>query len=275
MEAGTITAQPQAGNPRPRVFRMPEQHALVNRLGFNSEGSAVVANRLARLRRGRPLPIPLGINIGKTKLVTGDDATLDDYRSSFRRLAPLADFMVVNVSSPNTPGLREWQEKSKLRSLLGMLMEEELEGRVRPPLFLEISPDMSDADLDDVLEVALELRISGVIATNTTIDRSGLPASFAEAGGMSGGPLRDRANDVLRFLYRRTRGCLPLIGVGGIFAPEDAYERLRSGATLVQLYTALIYEGPFLPRALNEGLLRLMDRDGVKCVADLVGAGVL
>lgn len=274
VETGTVTAQPQSGNPRPRVFRVPEQQALVNRLGFNSEGATVVANRLALLRRGRPLPIPLGINIGKTKLVTGDDATLDDYRTSYRRLAPLADYMVVNVSSPNTPGLREWQEKARLGSLLEALTGEPLEGRERPPLFLKISPDMPDGALDDVTEVALEVGIAGIIATNTTIDRPGTAARVTEAGGLSGRPLRDRANAVLQYLYRRTEGQLPLIGVGGIFTPEDAYERIRSGASLVQLYTALIYEGPFLPRALNEGLLKLMDRDGVKTIAELVGTGV-
>ena len=274
VETGTITAQPQSGNPRPRVFRIPEHQALVNRLGFNSEGSTVVANRLALLRRGRPLPIPLGINIGKTKLVTGDDATLEDYRTSYRRLAPLADFMVVNISSPNTPGLREWQEKTKLRSLLAMLMAEGTAGAGRPPLFLKISPDMADSDLDDLLDVALDVGIAGVIATNTTIDRPTAGPHATETGGMSGRPLRDRANDVLRYLYRQTRGRLPLIGVGGIFTAEDAYERIRSGASLLQLYTALIYEGPFLPRALNEGILRLLDRDGVKSVAELVGSGV-
>lgn len=273
VEIGTVTAQPQSGNPRPRVFRVPQDHALVNRLGFNSEGATVVANRLALLRRGRRLPIPLGINIGKTKLVTGDEATLEDYRTSYRRLAPLADYMVVNVSSPNTPGLREWQEKAKLTALLGMLMAEEIEGVERPPLFLKISPDMADSDLDDVLEVALEVGIAGVIATNTTIDRTGDAARVEGAGGMSGRPLRHRANEVLRYLYRQTKGALPLIGVGGIFTAEDAYERIQSGASLVQLYTALIYEGPFLPRALNEGLLKLMDRDGVKSVAELVGIG--
>lgn len=274
VEVGTITAQPQSGNPRPRVFRMPEHQALINRLGFNSDGSTIVANRLALLRRGRPLPIPLGINIGKTKLVTGDDAILEDYRTSYRRLAPLAGFMVVNVSSPNTPGLREWQEKARLRALLETLMAERLDGCDRPPLFLKISPDMAESDLDDILEVALDIGIAGVIATNTTIDRAGISTSDTQSGGLSGRPLRDRANEVLRYLYRRTMGSLPLIGVGGIFTAEDAYERIRSGASLVQLYTALIYEGPFLPRAINEGLLKLMDRDGVKSIAELVGTGV-
>ena len=236
VEAGTITAQPQIGNPRPRVFRVPKYHALINRLGFNSEGATVVSARLAELRRGGPLPIPVGINIGKTKLVSGDDATLDDYRSSFRRLAPWSDFMVVNVSSPNTPGLRQWQEKAKLRSLLSMLMAEAgdaaepapaqtdaaakiavstistgsradglsmgtqlpaqacrgVTGHSRP-LFVKISPDMSESELDDIVDVALEVGISGIVATNTTIGRDGVDGDACESGGLSGRPLRSRA----------------------------------------------------------------------------------
>ncbi len=276
VEVGTVTAQPQPGNPRPRVFRIPEIGAIVNRLGFNSEGSEVVAKRLAQLRRGRPLPVPLGINIGKTKLVTGDDAILDDYRDGFRRLSRLADFIVVNVSSPNTPGLRQWQERDKLEALLGTLMEEgkslAAKRSTEPvPIFVKISPDMAEADMDDVVEVALGLGLAGIIATNTTIRREGSVSNVEETGGLSGKPLRERANEVIRYLYRRSEGKLPLIGVGGIFTAEDAYERIRSGASLVQIYTSLIYEGPYLPRTLNEGMLRLMERDGVGHLSELVG----
>jgi dihydroorotate dehydrogenase len=307
VETGTITAQPQTGNPRPRVFRIPEQQALVNRLGFNSEGSAVVASRLARLRRSGPLAAPLGINIGKTKIVSGDEATQEDYRTSYRRLEPYADFLVVNVSSPNTPGLREWQEKHKLRSLLCALMSEDSElleastraagtnsnhsslappmetaissqpatsRSMRKPIFLKISPDMADEDMDDVIEVALEVGIAGIIATNTTIGRGALAGSISETGGMSGRPLCERANEVMKYLYRNTKGRLVLLGVGGISSALDAYERIKSGASLVQFYTALVYQGPMLPRSINEGLLRLMERDGVKQIAELVGAGV-
>ena len=277
VEVGTVTAQPQPGNPRPRVFRVPEQGALINRLGFNSEGSEVVARRLARLRQqGRALGAPLGINIGKTKLVTGDEATLEDYRTSFRRLAPLADFMVVNVSSPNTPGLRQWQERGPLTTLLSTLMAEAHaladHGDKPPvPLFFKIAPDMADSDMDDVVEVALALGIAGIIATNTTIAREGDFAHLDPSGGLSGKPLRARATEVIRTLYRRTQGRLPLIGVGGIFTAEDAYARIQAGASLVQLYTSLIYEGPFLPRRINVGLLRLMERDGVSHLSQLVG----
>lgn len=277
VEVGTVTAQPQNGNPRPRVFRMPEHGALVNRLGFNSEGSEAVAKRLARLRRyGRPLPIPLGINIGKTKLVTGDEAVLDDYRAGFRRLSRLADYIVVNVSSPNTPGLRQWQEKTRLTALLGALMEEARtlaikRNSVPVPLFVKISPDMAISDMEDVAQVVMELNLSGIIATNTTIEREGATASIQQEGGMSGKPLRDRATEVIRKLYRCTEGKVPLIGVGGIFTAEDAYARIQAGASLIQFYTALVYEGPFLPRTINQGLLQLMERDGVENIADLVG----
>lgn len=277
VEVGTVTAQAQSGNPKPRLFRIPEYGALVNRLGFNSEGSEAVAKRLAHLRRQkRALQVPLGINIGKTKLVTGEAETLEDYRTSFRRLSRLADFIVVNVSSPNTPGLRQWQEKEKLSTLLSMLRDEgdslASKRSSKPvPIFLKISPDMSDPDMEDVAEVALELQIAGIIATNTTITREGEVAGVTQTGGLSGKPLRDRATEVLRFLYRRTEGRLPLIGVGGIFTAEDAYTRIQAGASLVQLYTALVYEGPFLPRHINQGLLRLMDRDGVRHLSEIVG----
>lgn len=277
IEVGTVTAQSQTGNPKPRLFRVPEQGALVNRLGFNSEGSEIVAKRLALLRRnGRPLPVPLGINIGKTKIVTGDEAVLEDYRTSFRRLSRLADFVVINVSSPNTPGLRQWQEPEKLAYLLGALREE-AEGLARKresaptPLFVKISPDLAVPDIEAVAEVARDLKLAGIIATNTTIAREGPVAGVQETGGLSGKPLRDRATEVLRLLYRKTQGQMPLIGVGGIFSAEDAYARIRAGATLIQIYTALVYEGPFLPQRINEGLLRLMDRDGVTNLQEIRG----
>jgi dihydroorotate dehydrogenase len=280
VEVGTVTAQAQPGNPKPRVFRVPEHGALVNRLGFNSDGSQAVARRLARIRRhGRALSVPLGINIGKTKLVSGDEAILDDYLTGFRRLSRLADFVVVNVSSPNTPGLRLLQGRDKLQPLLSALMEESFalarKRDTRPvPIFVKISPDMADADMEDVVAIALELGLAGIVATNTTIAREGAVAGVEQSGGLSGKPLRDRANDVIRFLYRTSQGRIPLIGVGGIFTAEDAYARIQAGASLVQLYTALVYEGPFLPRRINEGLLRLMERDGVNQISDLIGTQV-
>ena len=277
VEVGTVTAQPQPGNPKPRVFRVPEHSALINRLGFNSDGSEAVAKRLALLRRhGRALPVPMGVNIGKTKLVTGDNAVLEDYRASFRRLSRFADFVVVNVSSPNTPGLREWQEKGKLSILLGLLMNEAralARKRDAPivPIWVKISPDMTDADMEDVVAVALDEGLAGIIATNTTVARDGVMAAVQNSGGVSGKPLRSRATQVMRFLYGRTQGRLPLIGVGGIASGQDAYERLRAGASLVQIYTGLVYEGPLLPRRVNRELLKLMERDGVAHVSELVG----
>ncbi len=277
VEVGTVTAQPQPGNPKPRVFRVPEHGALINRLGFNSDGSEAVAKRLALLRRhARALPCPLGVNIGKTKLVTGDDAVLEDYRTSFRRLSRFADFVVVNVSSPNTPGLREWQEKGRLSALLGLLMREsralaQKRGTGVVPIWVKISPDMADGDMEDVVEVALTEGLAGIIATNTTIARDGVMADVQSSGGLSGKPLRARANQVMRFLYARTKGSLPLIGVGGIASGQDAYARLKAGASLVQIYTGLVYEGPLLPRRVNVELLKLMERDGVSHISELTG----
>ena len=278
VEVGTVTAQPQPGNPRPRVFRVPQHGALVNRLGFNSEGSEAVAKRLAYLRRhARALPVPLGVNIGKTKMVTEDEAVLNDYVTSFRRLSRFADFIVVNVSSPNTPGLRQWQEKDKLSTLLGLLMGEsrslaQKRGAAVMPIFLKVSPDMSEQDMADVVEVALVQQIAGIIATNTTIAREGALQHVENNGGLSGKPLRARAVEVMRFLYRQTQGKLPLIGVGGIATAEDAYERFQAGASLVQIYTALVYEGPLLPRCINANLLKLMERDGVKHISEVIGS---
>lgn len=271
-EAGTITAQPQPGNPKPRVFRYPQQEAVVNRLGFNSEGAEVVAERIRRVREsGFPLPVPIGINIGKTKIVEGEEAVLEDYRDGFLRLAPLADFITINVSSPNTPGLRLWQEKEKLSALLGMLAQEAERLPKTTPLFLKIAPDMNEADMDDMIETAVENGIAGIIATNTTIAREGETAKMESPGGLSGKPLRAKSLEVLRFLHRRLEGRLPIIGVGGINSAETAYERIKAGASLVQIYTGMIYEGPFLPRKINKGLLRLMEKDGIKSISEAVG----
>jgi dihydroorotate dehydrogenase len=247
----------------------------VNRLGFNSEGAEAVAERIRALREsGFVVPIPLGINIGKTKIVTEESAVLEDYRASFRLLAPLADFLVVNVSSPNTPGLRQWQERGKLTALLTMLTEEarNVAGR-RPnlPIFLKIAPDMNSADLEDAAQAALESGLAGIVATNTTISREGDFANLESPGGLSGEPLKEKALETLRLLHRQLQGRLPLIGVGGIGSAEDAYTRIKAGASLVQIYTAFIYEGPFLPRRINAGLLRLMERDGVKNLKEIVG----
>ncbi len=283
VEVGTITAQPQSGNPRPRVFRYPEESAVINRLGFNSEGSEAVARTLKHLReRGRSLPVPLAINIGKTKVVSDEELVLEDYRTSFRRLAPYADMIVINISSPNTPGLRQLQEKKPLTSLLRAIMEESANlsaGKSEPhlkllPVFVKISPDMPDADMIDLVGVAIEQGISGIIATNTTIARAGAFSSVDNVGGLSGKPLKERANEVMQFLYRECAGRLSLIGVGGISSAEDAYQRIRSGASLVQFYTGMIYEGPYLAREINAGLIKLLQKDGFKSVTEAVGVDI-
>jgi dihydroorotate dehydrogenase len=254
VEIGTVTARPQPGNPRPRLFRLVKDRAIINRMGFNNHGAEAAALRLAR-----PRTAIVGVNIGKTKVVPEDDAVAD-YVASTERLAALADYLVVNVSSPNTPGLRNLQAVERLRPLLEAVRE--AADRVAPrrvPLLVKIAPDLADADIDAVAELALDLGLDGIIATNTTIGRDGLASDAPEvaaagAGGLSGSPLKLRSLEVLRRLRDRTGGRLVLISVGGIETADDAWERLRAGATLVQGYTGLIYGGPLWPRAINRGL---------------------
>jgi len=258
VEVGTVTARPQPGNPKPRMFRFPAERALVNRMGFNNSGAAALAARLRAARGPRPV---VGVNIGKTKAVPEEDAVAD-YVTSARLVADVADYVVVNVSSPNTPGLRDLQAVSRLRPLLTAVRAalDEASPRRRVPLLVKIAPDLADADIDAIADVALDLGLDGIIATNTTISREGLRDSAAVAdagpGGMSGAPLRGRALEVLRLLRARTGGRLTLISVGGIETADDAWERLNAGATLVQAYTAFIYEGPFWPHRLQAGVAR-------------------
>ncbi len=259
VEIGTVTGEAQPGNPTPRLFRLPADRAVINRMGFNNDGAEVVARRLAA--RGRPADGPvLGVNIGKTKLVAEADA-IGDYEKSTGLLAPYADYLVVNVSSPNTPGLRDLQAVAKLEPLLRAVRRRA--DQVRPddrvPLLVKIAPDLSDDDVLDVADLTLALGLDGIIATNTTISRSGLrtPDPDVEAigaGGLSGRPLTRRANDVMRLLRDRVGPDLTLIGVGGISTAADARERLLAGATLLQGYSAFIYEGPLWPRTILRGL---------------------
>jgi dihydroorotate dehydrogenase len=271
VEVGTITNEAQSGNPRPRLFRLPRDRALLNRMGFNNCGAEQAERHLRGPRRG-----VVGVNIGKTKRVPESEA-IADYAASARRLAPLADYLVVNVSSPNTPGLRDLQAAEKLRPLL-QAVQAELRGRgdgKRPALLVKIAPDLADEDILGVADLALELELDGIVATNTTISRAGLqtPAPAIEAlgaGGISGAPLRRRALDVLRLLRSRAGSRLTLVAAGGIDSAEEAWERLCAGASLVQIYTAFIYEGPALPGRIAQGLLERARAEGFATLAQAI-----
>jgi dihydroorotate dehydrogenase len=276
IEAGTVTNLPQPGNPRPRLFRLPLDCALVNRQGFNNEGAAALARRLAR---GRPACV-LGVNIGKSRAVRLEDATAD-YLLSFERVRAHADYVTVNVSSPNTPGLRELQRADLLAALLGELQRRNRElssgeGREPVPLLVKVAPDLGAGELELIVDVARRAGVAGLIATNTTVSRGGLRtptervASFGE-GGVSGAPLRKRSTQIVAALRRLTRGTPEIIGVGGVFTAEDAWEKICAGAGLVQIYTGFIYEGAGVVRRINEGLAALLEREGFTKLDDAVG----
>ena len=271
-ELGTVTPRPQPGNPRPRVFRLRRERALINRYGFNSAGLDVVARRLERWRaKGGPSPCPLGVNVGVNR-----DSTepARDYAAGVMRVAPLADYVAVNVSSPNTPGLRIWQEGDALHRLLAALADAYAGLDSPPPLLLKLAPELDDAALAALLEAIRDAPIAGLILTNTTTARPpGLVSRHrAEEGGLSGPPLAPRALEALRRAHALSDGRLPLIGVGGIDSAEAAYARIRAGASLVQLYTALAYRGPGLIAEITRGLARLLAADGFASIADAVGA---
>ncbi len=271
VEIGTVTGQAQPGNPKPRLFRLPADRALINRMGFNNSGADAVAPRLTA-----PRSVPIGVNIGKTKVVSEEQAA-SDYVHSTRVLGPLADYLVVNVSSPNTPGLRNLQAVELLRPLLAAVKAELSSITPRRPLLVKIAPDLNDADIDAIADLALELELDGIIATNTTIGRSGLatPTSEVEAigaGGLSGAILKTRSLEVLQRLYRRVGTKLTLISVGGIETADDAWARLCAGATLVQIYTGFIYGGPLLVSSLHRGLRKLLKQSGKRTLSEVIGS---
>jgi dihydroorotate dehydrogenase len=242
VEVGTVTAQAQPGNDKPRLFRLPDSEAIINRMGFNNAGAAALAERLAALG---PLGVPLGVSLGKSKVTPLDEA-VQDYLTSYTLLHPYADYIAVNVSSPNTPGLRTLQDKSAIANLLGALVG-------KTPVLVKIAPDLTETAVAELLEVCLQYGAAGVIATNTTLARDGLAAAdqprAGEAGGLSGRPLTERARKVVHFVHTETGGRLPIIGVGGIMEPDDASRLFDAGASLVQLYSGFIYKGPALVRA--------------------------
>ena len=261
VEVGGVTAEPQAGNPRPRMFRLAEDEAIVNRMGFNNDGADVIGRRLDAL----DAPVPIGVNIGKSKSAPNDEAE-SDYRYTFERVKAGGDYFVVNVSSPNTPDLRELQKRDRLESILGTLKDAGAD-----PLLVKLSPDLTDGAIEDALEVVETLDLDGVIATNTT---TGRPAALrskhaGEDGGLSGKPIENDATGMVRYIAERTDR--PVVGVGGISDAEGAYEKIRNGASLVQLYTGLVYEGPTVARDINRGLLALLERDGFDSVSEAVG----
>jgi dihydroorotate dehydrogenase len=252
VEIGTVTAKPQPGNPRPRIFRYPRNEALINRLAFNNDGAGAVAGRLRRLRESPLRPsIPLGVNLGKSKVTPLEEAAAD-YLYSFRQLHSVADYIVLNVSSPNTPGLRTLQEHDALVGLLRAITNENARLPKPRPILLKIAPDLSNGAMEEIVAACEEFGIAGIIATNTTLDHSALAGDVDQAGGLSGRPLRERSTAVVRFLRSRTR--LPIIGVGGISDGASAQEKLQAGAQLLQIYTGYIYRGPELIAELAKGV---------------------
>ncbi|MDN3582154.1 quinone-dependent dihydroorotate dehydrogenase [Mucilaginibacter flavus] len=260
VEIGTVTPLPQPGNDKLRMFRLPADAALINRMGFNNFGVDVAAERLATFRKnakGAQKDLIIGGNIGKNKVTANEDA-VSDYIKCFDRLFDVVDYFVVNVSSPNTPGLRELQEKEPLMNLLNTLQQRNSKNGISRPILLKIAPDLTDSQLDDIVDIVQQTKIAGLIATNTTISRADLssPDSLKnEMGGLSGKPLTKRSTEVISYIHKKSNGSFPIIGVGGIHSAEDAIEKLNAGAALVQLYTGFIYEGPGLIGRINKSLL--------------------
>jgi dihydroorotate dehydrogenase len=282
-ELGTVTLHPQPGNPQPRLFRLPDDRAVLNRMGFNNQGAAALATRLQALRNRPTVPgsaelIPLGINLGKSK-ITPLEAAVEDYVGSFRLLKSLGEYFVVNVSSPNTPGLRSLQAVEQLDPILAALQHE---NQAEKPLLIKIAPDLEWDEIAALVDLAQQRRLAGIIATNTTIRRDQLRTQtitatgkpvMEEPGGISGAPLRQRSTEIIRFIYQQTKGQLPIVGVGGVFTAEDAWEKIMAGASLVQLYTGWIYEGPWMVQRILRGLIRKLEEQQISQLAAAVGMG--
>jgi dihydroorotate dehydrogenase len=278
VEIGSVTPKPQEGNPQPRVFRLVEDRAVINRYGFNSDGHEVVKKRLEAFRLQHPLgsSVPLGVNLGKNK--TSEDAA-QDYVDGVKLLGPYADYIVINISSPNTPGLRALQGRKQLVALVKSAQEArdamviESHRANKPPLLVKIAPDLDQKDIDDIASVALQLKVDGVIVSNTTISRpeSLQDKSKIEAGGLSGAPLFEMSTQCLAKMYRATKGKIPLIGVGGISSGEQTYAKIRAGASLVQLYSSMVFEGPPLISRINQELEACLRRDGFSNISDAIG----
>lgn len=271
VEVGTVTYRPQPGNPKPRMFRLPDDQALINRLGFNNQGAAVVAERLSKLKR----KCVVGVNIGKNKDVPNEEA-VENYLASFNLVHPVADYVAVNISSPNTPNLRELQRAESLDELLSALQgcNRKLG---RKPLLVKIAPDLSEAEIEACVDVCRRYEIDGIIATNTTISRDVLRTKNVDAmgaGGLSGRPLLTRSNEVISMIYKYSDGTLPIIGVGGIFTADDAFNKIAAGASLIQAYTGFVYGGPTFAREVNKGLSRLLAERGFSNVSDAVGSAL-
>lgn len=272
VEVGTVTPRPQPGNEKPRLYRLPEDGALINRMGFNNRGADELAARLARHAKR---PVPVMVNIGKNKTTPNDEA-VEDYLYCLRTLYPVADLFAVNISSPNTPGLRDLQRGDALRELLAALVRElgslEQKHGAKRPILVKLSPDLAPDELERAVEAVCESGVHGIIATNTTLRRDGLKSPrAAEPGGLSGKPLAALSTDMIRRIRRLTQGRMPIVGCGGIFTAEDAYEKIRAGASLVQIYTSLIYEGPAVVRHIVRGLAGLLKRDGFGRLKEAVG----
>jgi dihydroorotate dehydrogenase len=274
-ELGTVTYHPQPGNDRPRLFRLPQDRAALNRMGFNNLGSAAMAATLQQRQQG-DFTIPIGINLGKSKITELEDAATD-YLGSFQRLKDLGDYFVINVSSPNTPGLRTLQEIEPLRIIFDTLQQE---NQGRKPILVKIAPDLAWEDISAVVELSQTSQLAGIIATNTTLDRSHLTTKIIdrtgktvteEAGGISGAPVRQKSTEVIRFIHKQTGGSLPIIGVGGIFTADDAWEKITAGASLIQVYTGWTYNGPWMVDRILTGLLAKLAARGLTSIGEAIG----